>query len=174
MTEFETELTHEQIVTAIFRIRPGAEFSLSGHSLTWLDKTKEPTLTEIEAAWNADPIIPPPPVQRYQVNAERDRRIASGFSFNGMIFQSRPDDLKRIAANGTLALAAIMSGAQTNFTWIAADNTLVPMDAQTATKFSQAAAEWETAHMLAGRVLKKMNPVPQEYTDDAYWPTLAK
>lgn len=118
--------------------------------------------------------------QHAAVNAERDNRIGVGFLFNTTLFQSRPEDQKRISGAATLAVIAIMAGAQPNdlrwhggasdFAWIAADNSLVTMDAQTVLAFGQAAANWEAAHIYAARALKDLEAVPADYTDNQYWP----
>jgi hypothetical protein len=94
----------------------------------------------------ADPYVPPPPTPDH-VDGERDRRVSSGFMFQGKLYQSRVEDQKRINGAGTLAAIAIMGGAQagnlrwhggtTDFVWIAGDNTLTPMDAQTVIGFRQ-------------------------------------
>lgn len=114
------------------------------------------------------------------VNAERDRRLLLPFGFNGVEFQRDEAATKRINGAGTLALAAIVGGAQpgdlrwhgedTDFVWIAADNSLVPMDAQTVMAFGQAAAKVETALVFAAKAIKEMDPIPADYTDDSYWP----
>lgn len=121
------------------------------------------------------------PLDGDAVDAERDRRIHSGFTFNGVRFQSRLEDQKRIAGAGTLAAVAIMNGAQpedfrwhggdTDFVWIAEDNSLVPMDAQTVIAFGQAAARHETLHVFAARALKDADPIPSNYIDDIHWPS---
>lgn len=132
--------------------------------------------------WDGSTFTPPAPdpITSEQVDAERDRRIEAGFSFNGTRFQSRVQDQKRIAGAGTLALAAMVAGSPvgnyrwhggaTDFAWIAADNSLVVMDAQTVLAFGQTAARHESEHVFAGKAIKAMNPIPQNYTDDAYWP----
>lgn len=114
------------------------------------------------------------------VNAERDRRIFSGFSFNGARFQSRIEDQKRISGAAILAAVAIMAGAKvgdyrwhggdSDFSWIAEDNSLVRMDAQTVIAFGKAAAYHETAHVFAARALKDADPIPADYVNDKYWP----
>lgn len=114
------------------------------------------------------------------VNAERDRRIFSGFTFNGTRFQSRLEDQKRISGAAILAAVASMAGAQpgdlrwhggySDFAWIAEDNSLVPMDAQTVIGFGQAAAAHEAAHVFAARALKDSDPIPLDYASDQYWP----
>lgn len=134
---------------------------------------------EEEAAFLAEQNIIPPATAA-DVDRERDRRIEAGFSFGGKLYQSRVQDQKRIAGAGTLALAAIVAGAQvgdlrwhggeTDFVWIAADDSFNPMDAQTCLAFGQAAARHETMHVFAGKALKSMDPIPADYTDDAYWP----
>ena len=116
-----------------------------------------------------------------QVNQERDRRVAQGFVYANTAFDSRVEDQKRIAGAGTLAVAAIMQGVQpgnthwhgevTDFSWIAQDNNLMPMDAHIMLEFGQTAAKWESKHVFAARALKDMDPIPLDYTDDQYWPS---
>lgn len=129
-----------------------------------------------------DVIIIPQSVLREGVNAERDRRIQSGFTFNGVRFQTRPDDQKRIAGVGTMALGAMVNGAQagdlrwadpdSDFAWIAEDNTEVTMDAQTAFAFGLAYAAWERAHIFAARAIKELELIPEDYADDSHWPAV--
>ncbi|TAA50363.1 DUF4376 domain-containing protein [Shinella sp. JR1-6] len=115
-----------------------------------------------------------------QVDAERDRRIAAGFTFAGVVYQSRPEDRENIMGAGTAALGAMMQGAlpgdyrwhggDSDFAWIAADNTLNAMDAQTVYAFGQAAMAHKQAHIFAGRALKDMSPRPLDYIENDYWP----
>ena len=114
------------------------------------------------------------------VEAERDRRLQLDFTFNGVVFQRDTVAAKRINGAGTLALAAIVSGAQpgdyrwhgedTDFEWIAKDNSLVKMDAQTVLAFGQAAAKVETRLVFASKALKAMEPIPADYaSNESYW-----
>jgi hypothetical protein len=113
------------------------------------------------------------------VDAERDRRIANGFSFGAKQYQSRASDLENIAGAATAALGAIVGGAvvgnfrwhggATDFAWIAEDNTLTVMDAQTMFGFAQIAMAHKQAHMFAARALKDM-PINPNYADDGNWP----
>jgi len=128
------------------------------------------------------PVIAPP-VTSAEVDAERDRRIASGFTFNGVFYQSRPEDRENIMGASTAALAALMAGAQTGdyhwhgdpeteFAWIAADNISHPMDAQTMFAFGKAAMAHKQLHIFAARALKDMEPIPADFaTNPVYWPT---
>lgn len=114
------------------------------------------------------------------VDAERDRRVAGGFAFGGQDYQTRPEDRENIAGASTAALAAIVGGAQagdlrwhggdSDFCWIAADNTLVPMDAQTMFAFGQAAMAHKQAMIFAARALKDMEDIPADTADDQWWP----
>jgi len=116
------------------------------------------------------------------VNAERDRRIALGFLFNGQMFDSRPEDQKRIAGASQLAFMAMIAGApegylhwhqgEEPFAWITQDNGLVTMDAQTVVALGRVAARWESLHIFAARALKDMDLLPEDFTSDAYWPAL--
>lgn len=124
--------------------------------------------------------LPPPSSDR--VDAERDRRIASGFTFAGKLYQSRPEDRENISGAALAAFAAIVNGAQPNdlrwhggdsdFAWIAADNSLTTMDAQTVFAFGQAAMAHKQAHIFAGRDLKDADPTPADYADGGYWPAI--
>lgn len=124
--------------------------------------------------------IPPRVVSSAEVNAERDRRIAAGFVFNGKTFDYDEASRQRISGAGALAIAAIMNGAQpgdmlwhggaTAFGWIVKDNTFMELDAQGVVALGQAAAAWEYAHIAAARVLKDMTPIPLDFEDDIRWP----
>lgn len=114
------------------------------------------------------------------VNAERDRRLCGDFLFNGVPFQRDPTSLQRITGAATLAGFAIAQGAQPgnlrwanadrDFAWIASDNTVVTMDAQTTFAFGQIAAGVETSIIFAAKALRDMNQIPTDYADEKYWP----
>lgn len=114
------------------------------------------------------------------VDAERDRRIDAGFAFNGKQYQTRQTDRESIAGAAQIAFMAIMGGAEAgdlrwadpdnDYVWIAMDNTLTPMDAQTVVEFGKAAAARKTQLIYAARELKNQTPVPADYADDKWWP----
>ena len=130
----------------------------------------------------------PPPVDeaialaqaRAAINAERDRRLGTTFTFAGKSYDCDTASLARITGAATLAGFAMGAGAAAgnlrwhggtaDFTWIAADNTLTTMDAQTCFAFGNAAAANQSAHIFAGRTVKAMDPITADYTDDKYWP----
>lgn len=121
-----------------------------------------------------EPIIPE------QVDVERDRRTVEGFYFGGIKYQSSPEDRENISGASLAALGAIIAGSQvgdyrwhggaSDFEWIAADNSTHKMDAITMFSFGQIAMAHKQALIFAARVIKDMVPVPQNYTDDQYWP----
>lgn len=116
------------------------------------------------------------------IDMERDRRIASGFTFEGHAYQteSSSDRENILGALGTSLAAITVDGAQPgdprwfdpqfDFFWIAADNTRVPMDAQTCLAFARAAVSRKSLLVIAGNTIKQMNPIPQDFTDDKWWP----
>lgn len=122
-----------------------------------------------------------PAVSTADADAERDRRVAAGFMFGGIRFQSRPDDRENIAGAATAALGAMMAGAQpgdlrwhggdTDFVWIAEDNSTMAMDAPTVFAFGQAAMAHKQSMIFAARAIKDMDPIPADYADDQYWPS---
>ncbi len=99
------------------------------------------------------------------VNVERDRRMRLPFTFAGHPFDYDDASQKRITGAAALAGFAltlggklpgdmVWHGGDTPFTWIAADNALIQMDAPTTFALGQAAAAWESAHIFAARALK--------------------
>lgn len=137
---------------------------------------------EVEAHLNPPATLP----TALDVDAERDRRISAGFDFNGVTYQSRlpvgerSGDWEVFSGKALEALIAVMGGVQPgdlrwsdpagDFAWIAADNSRVPMDAQTVIELAQAASAHRSRHTFAGSDIKAMNPIPSDYTDDKWWP----
>lgn len=115
------------------------------------------------------------------VNEERDRRIHAGFSFTGKRYAFDPISRQRVTGAGTLAGFAISNGSQAGdlywhggeqpFRWIADDNSMTEMDAQTCFAFGQAAAAHEEAHIFAARTIKDFDVIPNDYaSNEDYWP----
>ncbi|MBB4120681.1 DUF4376 domain-containing protein [Martelella radicis] len=114
------------------------------------------------------------------IDAERDRRIAAGFVFRGILYQSRAEDRENIAGAATAALGAMINGAEaddyrwhggdSDFVWIAADNSTNRMDAATMYAFGQAALAHKQAHIFAARALKDLSPIPTDFAADRHWP----
>lgn len=118
---------------------------------------------------------------RFNVSLERDKRINQGFTFNGVHFQTDPVSMQRInQAAGSARDAIIFNGAQPNnlrwhgqdadFYWIATDNSQVTMDAHTVVAFASAANVHMGLHISAAANLKNMDPIPDDFWSDAYWP----
>lgn len=130
--------------------------------------------------WVQMPVPELPSPTPEEVTEERDRRMRGTFNYMGVSFDCDSSSLQRITGVATLAGFAIARGAVVGdlywhggdapFIWISADNVPVEMDAQAAFRFGQVAAENETAHIFAARVLKDMEVIPWDYTDDKWWP----
>ena len=120
-----------------------------------------------------DLVVPPSPVvlTSADIDAERDRRLLR-FQFGGNWFQNRPSDNRRITGAAANALAVLITGASwpEDFAWIAEDDTRVPMTATEVITFARAAEAHERGLIFAGNNLKKMVPIPSDYSDDKWWP----
>ncbi|SFJ66676.1 DUF4376 domain-containing protein [Aerobium aerolatum] len=152
-----------------------SDFTLSGKTLV------EAGNAGIGWTWDGTTFSPPPPAAPTpaDIDTERDRRIADGFMFEGKLYQSRPEDRENIAGASLAALAAMSTaspgdyrwhGGDSDFVWIAADNSLTPMDAQTMFAFGQAAMAHKQAHIFAARALKDAEPILEDYEGDSHWP----
>lgn len=130
-------------------------------------------------------VAPPQSAERAEqlgelIKVERDRRLSADFTFRGVRYQRDPISVQRIAMAAQLAALAIMAGAQPGdyfwtgrdeaFGWIASDDSVTEMDAHTVIDFGRAAAERESMLIFAARYLRSLNPVPEDYTDDRWWP----
>lgn len=143
---------------------------------------------QVFVAWKAGgntptPYTPPAPTST-DVDAERDRRINLGFTFQTVPYQTRLDkgDFENISGMGALAINAARDGtgtvgnlrwydANNDFVWIAADNAKTPMDAPTMIAFGKAAAVHKSSHIFAASAIKAAAPIPADYaTNAAYWP----
>ena len=155
----------------------------------WIPFTADPDDPEelgrlvYDAALEAGPApyVPPAPepVSADDVARERDRRLELDFEFGGVMYQRDRVSMSRIAGASQLAALAIAQGAQagdllwhggdTPFGWIASDDTVTPMDAQTVIAFGMAAAARETQLVFAARNLRNMDPIPDDFADDKWW-----
>jgi hypothetical protein len=160
-------------------IRPTAE-ALETLTFEQIVEMSVPTGTQYTICDEADLPVVPVAVTDQQVNAERDRRTVSEFSFDGKTYDFDANSKANIAGAAQLAFMAIAANpAAANsvnwagsdaFLWIAADNTTTEMTAATVINFGRAAAAHEKAHIFAARALKDMMPIPLNYTDDEFWP----
>ena len=117
------------------------------------------------------------------INVERERRLLANFRFAGVAYDFDQVSKTRIAGASLMSFVAMSQGATagnpywhggaTPFVWVAADNSLNVMDAQTCFAFGQAAADHDRAHIYAAYALRAMDPVPADFTADGYWPTVA-
>lgn len=115
-----------------------------------------------------------------EVDAERDRRTEFDFTFAGVAYQVDDKSISRIIAMGTDARFAVLGGAlpgnlrwadaDNDFGWIATDNSITAMDAQTMAAFADAAKLWVSQHIFAARTLKDDLPIPADFAENAYWP----
>lgn len=124
------------------------------------------------------PYIPTPvEASAAVIDAERDRRIDAGITFQGVRFQTREKDRENIMGAFSLAAAWIMTGGspgslrwhggESDFEWIAEDNTTLPMSAATVLAFGKAVAAEKSRLIFVARALKDV--LPADFANDGYW-----
>lgn len=114
------------------------------------------------------------------VDAERDRRIAAGFTWDGRTFQSDRDSMDNISGAATAAVAYLVQGGDpaevywqspdTPFVWLATDNTSVQMTPAQMIAFGEASLAHKKAHIFAARALKDAASIPADFANDKHWP----
>ena len=142
-------------------------------------------LDEDPAAWRVDPATLAPvragrAVEIWEVNAERDRRIAAGFAFAGHLFDFDADSAGNITDAGSSAGLYIAMGGDPqslrwmdpdeDFVFLSAKNLPVPMSAQACLDFGRAALRHKKAHIFAARAIKDQDPIPEDFAESPIWP----
>ena len=151
-----------------------------------IDADLADALDDLGLEWiEPDPVVLPQTPERAAqlvdlIRKERDRRLIANFEFQGVSYQRDPISVQRIAGAAQLASLAIMAGAQpgdlhwhgrdTPFGWITADDDVTFMDAMTVIDFGRAAAARETELIFAARALRLLDPIPEDFADDKWWP----
>lgn len=148
-------------------LTPGRDIEIDGFSYSYetLLNMAEDDRSGLGVTWaEPDPIIPSVEDLTAAVDAERDRRIDGGFTFMGLLFQSRPSDRENVMGAAQLAMAAIGQGAQPgdlrwadpngDFEWILADNSKVTLDAYEAVALFQTGVAYKKAITFHARDLK--------------------
>lgn len=145
-----------------------------------LSQTDTPVDWAAMLAWGTPSAFAAPAPTDTDVDAERDRRISTGFMFGGKAYQLDPGSQINMTAMGATARFAIAAGAvagnlrwsdpNSDFGWIATDNSITTMDAQTMAAMADAALLWKSANIFAARTVKNLVPIPADYAAASRWP----
>lgn len=165
------------------QLRQGESFELDGikYPRNWLERATEDDLADrgitVEEEPEPEPEPEPPTVD--DVIRERARRLALGFNYN---FQdargihhigTTPQDMIGWDEVTTIASALMALGqtdAQIKIETGTGPVTVTALDWQ---QILVAAAQFRQPIWLASFALQKMDPIPEDYTDDKYWPPAA-
>lgn len=124
-----------------------------------------------------------------QCNTKRDQCIDEGFMFEGVHYQTRPTDRENISGAALLATQVKMAGGgedgdyrwqdkDSDFQWIATDNSIVKMDSETTMRFGQQAAAHKQALIMFSRSVKNQIAAAQtleeiqQIMEGATWPVV--
>lgn len=99
-----------------------------------------------------------------QIDAERDRRIDGGFTFQGERLQSRPSDRENVMGAAQLAMGYLAAGGDpsslrwsapdNDFVWITSDNGTIPLTAPDTISMFQAGVAFKSALTFYARAMK--------------------
>lgn len=122
-------------------------------------------IAEFEAMQGASALI-----TAAQVNAERERRILAGETFNGVLITGDPTNranLSDLAFGASLRIGAGDTTTETTFRdGNNIDHDLTPVELLT---LWQQAAAYVSLLYAKSWELKGMDPIPADYTSDSYW-----
>lgn len=135
-----------------------------------------------------DPLIPhwddlSDAQKKERVNAERDRRIYGGVTYivdgQPYVFDSDEVSQGRVGHSAALARFAILGGAEADdyrwhgkdfdFAWITMSDTVV-LDAFEMAGLGDVFLEHVAFLVHAAKAIKELDPIPEDYDDDARWP----
>jgi hypothetical protein len=131
----------------------------------------------IEAVPEPEPPAPPPPPDSASVNAERDRRVTAGSTFDvagyGPVrIRGTADDTRNLQALAFAAQLRMAQGDVTHITKFCDDDNVIHdlTPPQILDLWSQGAA-YVSAIYAASWVLKDgPDGIPADYADDVHWP----
>ena len=141
-------------------------------------RPNQPDMYWVDGEWKYVPA--PVVITSADVDAERDRRIASGFTHRGKRYQTDAFSERSVHTMMTVASAYLLgNGDGESYRWfnpnydfyfIAEDNTHVLMTAKDMIEFGTTFAQWGSMHTLVGSELKRQEVIPVNYKDNNYWP----
>lgn len=118
--------------------------------------------------------------RREAINVERNRRMNGVITFQDHTYEADQFSYDLIRDAHVVASNAIVEGAQpgdfrwsepdSDFAWRDIAEVWVPMDAMTCVDFAERVISYRGSCVRHGMALKTMNPLPEDYTDDKYWP----
>jgi len=116
----------------------------------------------------------PPLVTPDRVDAERDRRISEGtqISLNGgqLITVIGTDDAALLALSMQASTIVLAGEGATEMTWRDPSNVNHALTAVLIVELWSAWQTFKSAVTTAAWTIKDTDPIPQNYTDAAYWP----
>lgn len=107
------------------------------------------------------------------INAERARRIEAGKIIDGIYVTGRDEDARNLTNLALAAQVRIAAGDMTTLTTLR-DGNNINHDLTPPQMLSlwQKSAEYVSALYEASWIIKAMDPMPEDITDDALWPAV--
>lgn len=137
----------------------------------WRDLVTNAGRRRWDGATVVEYLPPPAPVTGEDVNAERQRRIASGKVIDGVHVTGTDEDarnLTNLALAAQLRLASGDTGTLTTFR--DGDNVDHQLTPEQVLSIWQQSAAYVSALYEASWALKALDPIPADYVADDYWP----
>lgn len=119
---------------------------------------------------------PAPEPAGADIDAERERRIALGFTADIGGGETVPVDtrnavdFRNLNGLGTGSLSRMVAGNGTTFTFRGSDNVTRDLTPAQMNALAMQALAHVDAHYEAAWALKATSPLPADYADDGYWP----
>lgn len=110
-------------------------------------------------------------VSREMVNEERDRRIETGTTINGIPVTGRPKDFNNMNGLALKAQRQELRGDQTLFVFMDANNNQHTLTPSQIIDLAEGFFDYVSNMYAAGWVLKATSPIPTTYKDNSHWPS---
>lgn len=111
-----------------------------------------------------------------QINNHREKIIVNGCNVAianvGTIYVTGSEkDVRNVAGLGQGAIVRIMTGDETTVDFRDGNNDMFTLTPQQMLELWQKSAGYISAIYQASWVIKEMDPIPRDYTDESYWPS---
>ena len=113
------------------------------------------------------------------INEERDKRVLTGFTWNGKQFQSDAASISNMNAAALSALMFLYSGGDpdstnwdfnNDFVWLTASNEKIILSAKDMIELNDTARLHIKNHVFCARILKDSENLVKNYKEDSNWP----
>lgn len=143
-----------------------------------VDANNEVVQTYSVVSLNEDEQVEANLILKDEINIERERRIAKGCfievaNVGNIAIRGTNEDMRNLTNLGQLSNMFILTNQNTTIPFRDDTNTVYDLTPTQMSYVWQKAVEYVSSLYQASWNMKEMDPLPQDYTSDSYWPNIS-